>query len=197
MRKGGILGVLHASLLHSLASELRWNGGAGWDREMYVAVGIADAIDRGLCGSTVSQLGLCAGKVTPLASAHFGVPETCSVAVIVSPGKHILSGSCIPSARRGNLVDLALLPRPQTELKPPSIRTFSSALHLSIQWRATRSITCCLSQVGIIDAHSGGVGLAVSTDTLTLITGTSTCLMIVSESPIFIPGAPSGRHPHH
>jgi hypothetical protein len=55
-------------------------------------------------------------------------------------------------------------------------------------------IVACLTrsgggwQVGIIDAHSGGVGLAVSDTTLALITGTSSCHMITSRDPIFVAG---------
>ena len=42
--------------------------------------------------------------------------------------------------------------------------------------------------VGIIDAHCGAIGLGISRNTLALITGTSSCHMLVSENPIFVPG---------
>ena len=44
-----------------------------WDRDMYTAMGIADALDRGLCGTVVLPLGSSAGKVSARAAQHLGI----------------------------------------------------------------------------------------------------------------------------
>ena len=67
--------------------------------------------------------------------------------------------------------------------KPVNYLTKEAADHFGL---TTNTIVA----VGIIDAHSGGLGMVGTSpdDTLSIIAGTSSCHMAISKKPLFVPG---------